>query len=100
MTSPIPFSADEVHSFTPPSLENVVPTPSFRFRAATERDKKRYGHLLTSEGLRIWPKDAIRAEMLGTLKRNWSEDQFNEHTARLMDIWERLDQNEKEPDEA
>jgi hypothetical protein len=92
MTSTVPFSGDEVHEFTPPTLENIVPTPRFRFRAATERDRKRYGHLLTSEGLRQFPDEIIRAEILATLQREWSEETFKTESARLLDIFERIDQ--------
>lgn len=93
MTSSIPLSRDEEHAFTPPSLVNVVPTPIFRFRPATERDQKRFGHLLSLEGLRLFPQDAIRAAMLSVLEKNWSPQIFERERKRLLVIWEKIDQS-------
>jgi hypothetical protein len=99
MTS-IPFSADEVHKFTPPSLENLVPAPTFRFRAVTERDKRRYTHELANAGLRMYPKEQMRAEILDTLQKNWSEETFVKESSRLLNFWAKLDQElDLDPDE-
>lgn len=93
MTSSIPLSREEEHVFTPRSLENVVPKPIFRFRPATVRDQKRFGHLLALDGLRLFPNEAIRAAMLRVLEENWSKDVFERERKRLMNIWEKIDQD-------
>lgn len=92
MTSPIALSKDEPSEFTPPSLANVVPTPVFRFRPATFRDQRRFNHLLAVEGLRLYPDENIRAELLRVLKANWSEETFEKERARLETLWANLDQ--------
>lgn len=97
----IPLDKDQIEDFVPDSLKNIVPTPTFRFRAATPRDKQRYGHQLNLEGLRLFPEGDVRAEVLRVLKLNWDEQTFETQRARLETAWAMADQDmEIDPAEA
>jgi hypothetical protein len=100
MTSPVPLSAGDIESYTPPSLQSVVPTPTFRFRPPAEGDLNRYHHILQTEGIRFFNQEALRAETFRTLEENWSPDVYEQEKAKLNDIFARMDQGiEVTPDE-
>jgi hypothetical protein len=91
----IATSKDEVEAFTPASLTNLVPVPVFRFRPQTPRDKRRYTHMLTAEGLRLFPEEIVQAEAIRAMKVLWEGDdaQLANNIARLKSYWETVKQS-------
>lgn len=97
----IPASASEIEEMTPDGLKNIVPTPLFRFRPATERDQRRYWHLLTRNNVTMHSNDAIRIEILRALKANWPEESYEKQRETLDTFWAKIDQEmEIQDDEA
>lgn len=88
----IPLSGDEIATFTPDSLKNIVPTPLFRFRPPTIRDRNRFWHLLERNGIAIHQDDEVRAEMLRVVDANWSPEQAEPQKSLLLTFWAKLEQ--------
>jgi len=95
----VPISTSENQTFSPPSLGNLEPRPSFRFRPPSPRSRRRYTHDLTSEGLRYHSTEAIQAETVRALRGLWAgdEDQLRATEARMNSFWETVRQAAKDP---
>lgn len=92
MTSTIPLSGDEVGTYTPPSLENVIPKPMFRFRAPNPKDQRKFNHLCTLDGLQMFMPDVVRNHVKAVLQENWTSEVFQREVSRLDSIWAQMDQ--------
>lgn len=89
----IPLSHDEVDDFSPASLKNVQPQPTFRLRPATVRDHRRFLHAIGVEGLQHHDQEAVRAEVVKAMKALYTEGTFETQLDRLNSLWASLDQN-------
>lgn len=88
----IPLSADEIVSFTPPSLANLATPPVFMLRPVTNRDARAFRRICMVEGLTYHSPADLRAEQLRGLKIHWSEADFEKGKALLESIWDAIDQ--------
>ena len=95
----VPMSATETSSFFPPSLGNLEPRPSFRFRPPTPRSKRRYQRALTEEGLRFHPDASVEAETLRAMRDLWVGDAelLAANESRLQSFWETMRQAQNDP---
>ena len=89
----IPLSADELSTYTPPSLANLVTAPVFRFRPVTERDGRAFEGELFVNGLRRHDVDAFRAEYEIGIKALFSESEADAAIGQLREIWDANDQS-------
>lgn len=94
MPQDIPVEASETLAFTPPSLAQLEPKPVFMLRAITTRDKRFHTRLYRENGLKIHGRDALRSEILIGLKSLWTEEQFEQHSAVIRELWDAQDQFE------
>lgn len=95
----VPVSTSEITPWSPSSLGNLEPRPSFRFRPPSPASKRRYNHALVSEGLRYHSTEAIQAEALRAMRALWTgdEDLLRANEARLNTFWETVRQAQKDP---
>jgi hypothetical protein len=87
----IPVEVSEVLAFTPSEYENAEPRPVFVLRAASPRDRRHHTRLYRENGLVMYGKDAVRAEMLNGLKAEWTAEQFAMHEPVLRQFWDAQD---------
>jgi len=95
----IPLSKEEISSWSPESYANLAGAPAFRFRAPTPRDKRRYQHALSVEGLRFYSDETVQAEILRALARLWegsSEDRAVTE-GRFKAFWASLEYARQDP---
>lgn len=94
----VPVSPTEISTWYPPSLGNLEPRPSFRFRPPSPRTKRRYSHALTSEGLRYHSTEAIQSEALRAMRGLWTGDEalLLANESRLNTFWETVRQAQKD----
>jgi hypothetical protein len=96
----IPLSANEIISFTPPSLANVATPPVFLLRPVTPRDARTFRRALIEEGLVNHEAAEVRAEQRRGLKALWSEEDYEKGITLLDGIWNAIDQGvDVDPDE-
>jgi len=95
----VPVSTSEISTFCPPSLGNLEPRPTFRFRPPSPQSKRRYNHALVTEGLRYHSTAAIQAEALRAMRALWTgdEDLLRANESRLNTFWETVRQAQKDP---
>lgn len=92
----VPYEASEIERFTPASLASIENPPSFRLRAASRRERRRYDRLLIEEGLRRHDKEDMREEVIRGLRALTSDDEFEAWELNLRQYWEAVDAWEEE----
>lgn len=92
----VPHEASEIERFTPASLADIENPPSFRLRAASRRERRRYDRLLIEEGLRRHDKEDMREEMIRGLRALTSDEEYETWALNLRQHWDAVDAWEDE----
>lgn len=102
MPQDFPVEASDTLAFTPPSLAHLEKPPVFYLRAATMREKRFRMRLLREAMLETHDKRALREETLKGLRKVWTPAQFEEHSPRITEYWQEIDdfilQRQDDPD--
>jgi len=88
----IPLEGSEKLAFTPTCLADFGERPPvFTLRTWTTREKREERKLQVRLGMRVWGKDAMRAEIRNGLKNLWTPDQAEAHLPLIDAYWEAQD---------
>lgn len=92
MAQDIPLEGSEKLAFTPTCLADFGERPPvFTLRTWTTREKREERKLQVRLGMRVWGKDAMRAEIRNGLKNLWTPDQAEAHLPLIDAYWEAQD---------